>query len=362
MSGAGNGITNTLSVGSKVIATCNGYAFFYDFGMANDPIRNDLTGVGKGEVRIAYDSGRMVAYFGCNGHIQAVNISNFTTCLWSTPITLPNALNTVTSVVASSQGYVYAGANGYVYKVNTEGQVLYSNPLTGTGNNEVRLALSPDQKTLFVGTNGQMWALSADKMTELWKVTLPGWDWGSSASNTVSLLSFLNQSSPGSGRILPWLFAGCNGWIYSFDLSLAKPQVTAMTQSLQASLGAGDTRLACDLASGLLYVGLSGCGACLDMSLRQPVKWTYEFYKSAGRVANVAVTPTQIFVGTNGQLALIEGGNCKSNGQVPDGGTDQVSLATGPASFDPASIDSGISVELIAGVNGYVSAYLVGTA
>lgn len=362
MSGAGNGITNSLCIGANVIATCNGYAFLYDLSSTVKSIRNDLDGVGKAEVRIAYDDLRKTAYFGCNGHVQAIKIEDFAKCVWKTPINLPNGLNTVTSVVVSNLGDVYAGANGYVHKVNTEGQVLYSNSLDGTGNYEVRLALSSDQKTLFAGINGQVWALSADTMKEQWRVTLPGWDWGGSTSNTVSLLSLLSQDTAANkGRFVPWLYAGCNGWVYSFDLSQDPPQVTAMTQTLQANLGAGDTRLAYDLNTGLLYVGLSGCAVCLDGSLRQPAKWTYEFYKSKGRVANVALGPIQTFLGTNGQLAVIEGNKCKTNGQVPDGGTNPVSLSVGSASLDPINPGYASSVRLIAGVNGYLSAYLMNT-
>lgn len=361
MAGAGSGITNTMVNKLSAIATCNGYAFQYDFALGGDPIRNDLTGIGKGEVRIAYDSDRKIVYFGCNGHIQAVMFNSFSTCVWSTPITLTNAVDTVTSVLVSRMGYIYAGANGYVYKINADGQELYSNPMTGTGNNEVRLALSPDEKKLFVGTNGQVLALSADDMKEQWRLTLPGWDWHGSTSNTVSVLSSLYQDPTNSGRNWPWLYIGCNGWIYSIDLTAATPQVTAMTQSLQANLGAGDTRLAYDSANSLLYVGLSGCAACLDASLRQPAKWTYEYFKSPGRVANVTFGPVQVFLGTNGQVALIEGGKCKSNGPVPNGGTNPVSLSVGPISYDPATPDYATSVRLMAGVNGYVSSYLVGT-
>lgn len=361
MAGAGNGITNTLSDGSNAIATCNGYAFQYDFALGGDPIHNDLTGVGKGEVRIAYDIIHKIVYFGCNGHVQAVYFNDFSKCVWSTPITLANAANTVTSVLVSKMGVLYAGANGYVYKINSAGEALYSNPLTGTGNNEVRLALSPDEKTLFVGTNGQVWALSADEMKEQWRITLPGWDWGGSTSNTVSVLSVLAPDFNNKDRYIPWLYVGCNGWVYSIDLTQANIQVTAMTQSLQANLGAGDTRLAYDLNTGLLYVGLAGCGACLDGSLRQPPKWTYETYKAAGRVANLAVGPMQTFIGTNGQVALIVNGKCTSVGPVPNGGANPVSLSIGTATYDPSASSAAIAVRLIAGVNGYVSSYLVGT-
>lgn len=361
MAGAGNGITNSLSIGTNVIATCNGYAFLYDFSSATDSIRNDLTGLGKAEVRIAYNDISKTAYFGCNGHVQAVLIQNFANCVWKAPTNLPNGLNTVTSVVATNLGDVYAGANGYVHKINAEGQVLYSNSMDGTGNYEVRLALSPDQKTLFAGINGQVWALSTDNLKELWRVTLPGWDWGGSTSNTVSVLSVLSPSASNKEWFIPWLYVGCNGWIYSFDLSPSSPQVTAMTQSLQASLGAGDTRLAYDMNNGLLYVGLSGCAACLDASLRQSAKWTYEFYKSKGRVANVAVGLVQTFLGTNGQLAVIEGNKCKTNGQVPDGGTNPVSLSVAAGTFDPVTPGHASSTKLIAGVNGYVSGYVIDT-
>lgn len=348
MSGSGNGITNAHCVTAFAVATCNGYAFKYDCINGSEGIRNDLNGLGKGETRIAYDSQREIYYFGCNGHVQGVKADDFTDTIWTHPVNLSNALDTVTSVVAAADGTIYAGANGYVYKINPQGDVLYTNPLTGTGNNEVRLALSVDQKTLFVGTNGQLWALSASTMTKTWSLTLPAWNYGATASNTVSVISVLYKD-PGYGVATPWLFAGCNGWLYAIDLGQANPQVTAMTQSLQAALGAGDTRLAFDTESGQLFVGLSGCGASIDASLRRPAKWIYELAKSPGRVANILPGFQQVFVGSNGQVAVVLNGVCKQLGQVTNGGANPVGLAMDPA----------FPQRLVAGCNGYVAGFTI---
>ncbi|MBI2241984.1 MAG: hypothetical protein HYU59_14415 [Magnetospirillum gryphiswaldense] len=353
MSGAGNGVTNVLSLGNSAIGTCNGYAFLYDFNPETQPLCNDLKGVGKAEVRMALDGRSNTVFFGCNGHVQAVNLNNFEESLWSSPVNLPSALNTLTNVLGCNQGHVYAAANGYVYKINSLGSVLYNNSLDGTGNHEVRLALSPDQQTLFAGTNGEIRALSASDLKEKWRITLPAWNWNSSVSSAVSVLGVFYKDPYYDNTLMPWLFASCNGWIYAFDLTQANLtdslQVAAMTPVLQSEFGAGDASLTFDLGSNMLYVGLSGCAACLDASLRRPPKWTYENFKSSNRPVSIAVGVSAVYVGTNGQLAQIESGKCIHNNQIPDGGTNPVSLSLIPVE----------SQRLITGANGYLAAYSV---
>jgi hypothetical protein len=350
MTGCGNGVTNTLCTSQYVVSACNGYAFLYNAENGALVGTNNLTGVGKGEVRMAINNASQVVYFACNGYVQGVALNNFSASQWKQPTSLPKTGNNVTSVVVDNSGNIYAAANGYVFKLNSSGTVLYTNSLTGTGNNEVRLVLSTDQSVLYAGTNGQVWALATSQLSTQWNLSLSGWNTSPAANSAVSLACGLYSEGHGggSGPLAPhaWLFAACNGMLYSFDLSALHPIVTASI-SLQSTCGTGDTRMVYDGATQSLYVGLSGWGLGIDASLRRSPTWKFRVYNSSGAVTNVVESAGRVYVGAGGSVAVLESGICVNIGIVSNGGMQPVGVSVAP---DAPTI-------LAAGANGYLSAF-----
>jgi hypothetical protein len=86
-------------------------------------------------------------------------------------ISLPGCGYNVVSVVTAN-GYIYAGSNGYVYKIDTNGAIVATNNLSGLGYHEIRLAINGSR--LVVGTNGYVVLLSLDDLLIYKEVSLPG--------------------------------------------------------------------------------------------------------------------------------------------------------------------------------------------
>ena len=114
----------------------------------------DLTVTGEKEVRMALDIPSSRLYVGINGYGISLKLPELE-IIYST--SLPGSGYSITSV-ASGNDVAYFASNGIVYALNTQGEVIAKNGLSGRGYHETRLATSPvgvaEIPLLAVGING----------------------------------------------------------------------------------------------------------------------------------------------------------------------------------------------------------------
>ena len=114
----------------------------------------DLTVTGEKEVRMALDIPSSRLYIGTNGYGVSLKLPELE-IIYST--SLPDSGYSITSV-ASGNDVAYFANNGIVYALNTQGEVIAKNGLSGRGYHETRLATSPigvaEIPLLAVGING----------------------------------------------------------------------------------------------------------------------------------------------------------------------------------------------------------------
>ena len=89
-------------------------------------------------------------YVGTDGYALSLASSDLTT-KWQT--SLPDTGDNDVSVLYWN-GVLYAGSNGFVYKLDSSGSIREKNPLKDRGNHPVSLAISASGTELFAGTAG----------------------------------------------------------------------------------------------------------------------------------------------------------------------------------------------------------------
>jgi len=199
--------------------------------------------------------------------------------LWN--LLLPNAsgfVNMVTDVK-----YIYAGSNGYVYKVDpSTGLVLHTNGLPHLGYHEVILALGAGVLFVATSTDGPnglvVLALNLSDLSVKWN-RVP--DRGAGSANPVNLAT--------DGQ---FLYVGCKGLVYKLD-----PNTGTILFTTNPNLGRNEVRLA--VMGGILYVGTNG--SVLGLRTTDLTKvWKSDLPASAGNVVSVLAQEGQVFAGCNG--------------------------------------------------------------
>ena len=114
----------------------------------------DLTVTGEKEVRMALDLPSSRLYIGTNGYGISLKLPDLE-IIYST--SLPGSGYSITNV-ASGNDVAYFAINGFVYALNSHGQIIAKNGLSGRGYHETRLTTSPvgvaEIPLLGVGING----------------------------------------------------------------------------------------------------------------------------------------------------------------------------------------------------------------
>jgi hypothetical protein len=198
--GCGYNVVSVLANNGDIYAGSNGYVYKLD---SNGKIlaTNNLPGRGSHEVRLAITDSYLVV--GTSGYVVLISLSDFSNTNSNINISLPGCGYDVVSVLANKRD-IYAGSNGYVYKLNSKGKILATNNLPERGSDEVRLAITDSY--LVVGTSGYIVLIPLsdfDKTSSNINVSLPGCGY-----DVVSVLA-------NNGDI----YAGSNGYVYKLDSS-----------------------------------------------------------------------------------------------------------------------------------------------
>jgi hypothetical protein len=242
--GCGYNIVSVLANGGAVYAGSNGHVYKLDPSSGNVQHDNSLSGCGNDEVRLAISGDSNTLLVGTNGYVVALDTSDLDdnrSPKWQT--SLPGSGYNIVDVLADSAGFVYAGSQGNVYKLDpTNGAILEHNELSGMGYGEVRLALLDNM--LVVGTHGYALALDTANLGSdpKWSASLPGCLYA-----VVSLLV-------NSGQI----FAASNGYLYE----LVPVDGTLLYFNSLSGMGYHEIRLA--RAGSLLCAGINGYVLGLD--------------------------------------------------------------------------------------------------
>lgn len=213
----------------------DGYVYLLDVSNGTVQKQNSLAGGGYEEVRLTVNDDENIVFAGTNGYVYGLKNTDISTN-WST--SLPGCGYNIVSVESGSN-VVFAGSNGYVYRVNSSnGAVLQTNDLPDRGSYEVRLSLNQDETLLTIGTNGYLIGLDPANVGTNWQTSLPG-----SGFNIVTPLAFDQVC-----------YAGSDGLVYELD---ANSGAINATNGL-SGMGNHEIRLADDDDDEILWVGTNG--------------------------------------------------------------------------------------------------------
>lgn len=271
--------------------------------------------------------------------LKATNVINPDTSRMR--ISLPGCGYNIVSVVCAN-GYIYAGSDGYVYKLDTNGTILATNNLSGRGFHEVRLTVNGSQ--LVLGTNGYVVLLSLSDLSVTQSTSLPGCGY-----NIVSVLA--NSS---------YIYAGSNGYVYKLDaagnvlhtnglkgmghnevrLAVSGSQLVVGTNGYVLLLSLNDLNTnhqtslpSCGYnivsvidGSGSIYAGSNGYVYKLDSNGK--VLNTNGLSGRGHNEVRLAFNGSQVVVGTNGYVLLLSASNLATIKEIslPDCGYHKVTV------------------------------------
>ena len=236
---SGHEVVSLLVDFDKICAGSNGYVYRLDLG-GEVKAMNSLSGYGDHETRLALNDNADVLFVGINGYVAALPSEQLDTILWYND--MKGSGHGVTSV-AGGVGVVYAGCNGYVYRIDGSGKTTHTNNLSGTGEDEVRFATDDIRTHLWVGTNGYGIALRPDDVTTIFSESLPG--------------SGYSVTDVADGDEV--VFFANNGYVFCLDL-----EGKVIGTSDLPGLGKAETRLSVNSATELI-VGING--NCVALTL-----------------------------------------------------------------------------------------------
>ncbi|HYC57725.1 MAG TPA: PQQ-binding-like beta-propeller repeat protein [Candidatus Binatia bacterium] len=307
---------------------------------------------------------------------------------------LPNGGKGIVSVLADSDGRLHAGSNGYVYRLDqATGAVLAQNHFPRRGSYEVRLAAG--NNTLFLGIRGHVISVNPDDLGENWEVFLARSMAGTVSVHTVHTVDETHLYAGVDGRVykldkhgaeeaqnllsedtslwssievrfasgdsgFPYLYAGCNGWVWCLNAKTLKSiwakqvgvfhvgfvEVLLRGDSLYAGsmgrvyklnrkqgaedasnslsgLGYHEVRMATD--GNYLYVGTNSHGIALSLD---DLKTAWQLKLPGGsNIVSVLCQEGRVFFGSGGYAYQVDlGGNLLSQNTM-DGESGEVRLA-----------------------------------
>ena len=318
--GSGNDVTSVLVNQTGVYAGSNGYVYLLDSSKGTVLATNTLSGMGGHEVRLAQPQDGSLLLVGTNGYVLGLNHTSLNTS-WQT--SLPKCGYDVVSVLCAN-GSVFAGCNGYVYRLDQgSGAVLSTNSLSGRGDNEVRLGISLDFSTLFVGINGYALGLNPTNLTTSWETSLPGCGYG-----ITSIVGGVKAA-----------YAGCNGQVYQLQESTG----SVLHQNGLSGTGKEEVRMALDPTAAQLYVGTNGYGIGLRPDNLATV-YSVSLPGSGYEVTDVVAGNEVALFATNGYVFQLDvAGNVDDKNSLVGRGNHETRLAI---TLHPAT-------QLFVGINGY---------
>jgi len=158
----------------------------------------------SGEFDLAYTDKDLI--IGVSGHVLLTPLEEL-----DKPVVDPNKTRycrleragTKNVSVLVHEKHIYAGSNGYVYRISLEGNNITRNTLPEMGHQDVSLAVTHSH--LVIGTNGYVVLVPLDKFNDTnanINISLPGCGY-----DNVSLLVTKNH-----------IYAGSQGYVYQMDL------------------------------------------------------------------------------------------------------------------------------------------------
>lgn len=122
------------------------------------------------EVNLAPSLNNQTLLVGVNGYAKSYGLMDFK-FQWES--SLRNSGFDVVNVLGGDR-VVYAGSNGYVYRLDeTTGRELNRNDLPDGGHHVVRMALDAEGSQLYVGTGGYAYGLDPNTLGEHYRTSLP---------------------------------------------------------------------------------------------------------------------------------------------------------------------------------------------
>jgi hypothetical protein len=311
-----------------VYAGSNGYVYRLDYWTGTILATNPLRDRGHEEVRLATLVNASLLIVGTNGYVLGLHPTSLTT-LWERSLS-GSGFNIVSVLCACSnpreinpEFYVYAGCNGYTYRLTTTGDVVATNPLTGYGKHEVRLGISPDLSTLFVGINGYVLALGSFGLVRRWYKSLPG-----SGKDVTSVVA---------GRDV--VYAGSNGRVYMLQQSSGD---LVRRNNLEGT-GSSEVRMALNGTTNHLYVGTNGYGVGLRTDTLATV-FSVSLPGSGYSVTDVVAGDGVAYFANGGYVFQLDlNGNVTAKNPLTDMRKFETRLA----------VNSTATGQLLVGTNGY---------
>ncbi|KAF1963064.1 hypothetical protein CC80DRAFT_530924 [Byssothecium circinans] len=150
--GCGEDITSVVGGVGLGFSACAGYLYMLNASTGKEITKDGLKDTGKHEVRLALDKINSRLYAGTNGYGICFN-TTYLTKLYST--SLPGSGYTITDVAVGDGGVAYFANNGYVFQLDSSGNVTAQNNLPEREKYETRLATyCTGAAELIVGING----------------------------------------------------------------------------------------------------------------------------------------------------------------------------------------------------------------
>lgn len=257
--------------------------------------------------------------------LKVALLGNFIKTDWQ--YSLPGTGYEIVSVLTAND-YVYVASNGYIFQLDPEfGTCIQQNNLPGMKEHEVRMIMSRDNKTLIIGTYGNVLALNAEDISQtLWTNNLPDEDTG-----VVSI-------SIGSDRV----FAATGGYVNALNLSNG----TLLAKNSLEGMGISEVRLALSDNEKYLIAGINGNVLCLDATdISKDFIWKNSLKGQGEEVVNLLTEKKIVFVGTNGYVNSLN---------LSDGTIIQTNDLKGLGNHEVRLCLSANGMILSAGINGNV--------
>lgn len=238
-------------------------------------------------------------------------------------VDLPNTGTAITSTLINHTGS-YAASNGFVFRLDrSEGNLVATNELSGTGNHEVRLAAPLDESLLVASTHGYVIGMDPTSLHTRWSVDLPG-----SGYEVVSVLC-------AKGGV----YVGSNGFVYLLDPGNGHVKATKEL----SGYGDHEVRLGITLDLSVLLVGINGSALGLNPT-SLAISWKTSFPASSSNITSVAGGVNCGYAGCNGRLYRLDESTGKVLNENHLGGTGDNEVQM---------VLDAEGVHLYAGTNGY---------
>lgn len=226
--------------------------------------------------------------------------------------------------VLEKDGCLYAGTNGYVYKLDLNGNILATNGLPHRGHCDINLAITNEH--LVVGTNGYVVLVNLNNFGNTScniNVSLPG-----CGHEKVSVLYDINSN---------FIYVGSNGYVYRLNnIGIV------LSSNWMPDRGHEEVRLA--LTSNHLVAGTNGYVVLIGLNDFSQINSNKNIsLPGCGHeIVSVLFHNNYVYAGSNGYVYKMNpnGGDVQTN-NLPDRGNEEVRLAISEN-------------HLIAGTKGYV--------